>query len=80
MPDVTIGDNVVIGAHGLVTSDIASSSVAVGNPAKVICTIEEHMEKLPSEQAFFPDYKVGDCIQHEQILEFRKKVYSKIHP
>lgn len=33
---VTIGDNVVIGAGSVVTKDIPSNTVAVGNPCKVI--------------------------------------------
>ena|SRR3989338_28635 len=33
---VTIGDNTVIGAGSVVTRDIPSNSVAVGNPARVI--------------------------------------------
>ncbi|MBD5387188.1 sugar O-acetyltransferase [bacterium] len=36
LPGVTIGDNVVIGAGSVVTKDIPSNVVAVGNPAKVI--------------------------------------------
>lgn len=36
LPGVTIGDNVVIGAGSVVTKDIPSNSVAVGNPCKVI--------------------------------------------
>ena len=36
---VTIGDNVVIGAGSVVTKDIPSNSVAVGNPCKVIKNI-----------------------------------------
>lgn len=36
LPGVSIGDNVVIGAGSVVTKDIESNSVAVGNPAKVI--------------------------------------------
>ena len=39
LPGVTIGDNVVIGAGSIVTKDIPSNSVAVGNPCKVIKTI-----------------------------------------
>lgn len=35
---VTIGDNVVIGAGSVVTRDIPSNSIAVGNPARVIKT------------------------------------------
>jgi maltose O-acetyltransferase len=41
MPGVTIGDNVIIGAMALVTNDIPSNVVAVGQPAKVIKTIDE---------------------------------------
>lgn len=36
LPGVTIGDNVTIGAGSVVTRDIPSNSVAVGNPCKVI--------------------------------------------
>lgn len=36
MPGITIGNNVVIGAGSVVTKDIPSNSVAVGNPCKVI--------------------------------------------
>ncbi|WP_288478113.1 sugar O-acetyltransferase [uncultured Clostridium sp.] len=36
LPGVTIGDNVVIGAGSVVTKDIESNSIAVGNPCKVI--------------------------------------------
>jgi acetyltransferase-like isoleucine patch superfamily enzyme len=36
LPGVHIGDEVIIGASSVVTKDIPSNSVAVGNPAKVI--------------------------------------------
>lgn len=36
MPGVTIGDEVVVGSGAVVTKDIESHSVVVGNPAKVI--------------------------------------------
>lgn len=36
LPGVTIGSDVVIGAGSIVTRDIPSHSVAVGNPARVI--------------------------------------------
>lgn len=40
LPGVTIGDEVVIGAGSVVTKDIPSRSVAVGNPAIVIRNID----------------------------------------
>ena len=39
LPGVTIGSNVVIGAGSIVTKDIPSNSVAVGNPCRVIKNI-----------------------------------------
>lgn len=41
LPGVTIGDNSVIGAGSLVTKDIPSGVVAVGNPCRVIREIGE---------------------------------------
>jgi maltose O-acetyltransferase len=36
LPGVTIGDNVVVGSGSIVTKDIPSNSIAVGNPARII--------------------------------------------
>lgn len=41
-PGVIIGENSVIGAGSIVTKDIPANSVAVGNPCKVVRTINEH--------------------------------------
>lgn len=41
LPGVSIGDNTVIGAGSVVTKDIPSNVVAVGNPCKVIKTLEK---------------------------------------
>lgn len=39
LPGVTIGDNAIIGAGSVVTKDIPADMIAVGNPAKVIRSI-----------------------------------------
>lgn len=41
VPGVTIGSNVVIGAGSVVTKDVPSNVVAVGNPCRVIKNLEE---------------------------------------
>jgi maltose O-acetyltransferase len=45
LPNVKIGNRVVIGAGSVVTKDIPSNSVACGNPAHVISTMDEYLEK-----------------------------------
>ena len=42
LPGVTIGDNVVIGAGSIVTKDLPSNVVAVGNPCRVLREVGEH--------------------------------------
>lgn len=56
LPNVTIGSRVVIGAGSVVTKDIPSNSVAVGNPAKVKCTLDEYLEKNRSLMKQRPTY------------------------
>ena len=38
---VSIGDNVFVGANSVVNKDIPSNSIAVGNPCKVVKSLEE---------------------------------------
>ncbi len=45
MPGVTIGDNVLIAAGSVVTKSIPSNVVVGGNPACIVCTIEEYIER-----------------------------------
>lgn len=42
VPGITIGDNAVIGAGSVVTKDIPSNVLAVGNPCRVLREINEH--------------------------------------
>ena len=45
MPGVTIGDDTVIGAGSVVTKDIPSGVVAVGNPCRMMREVGEHDRK-----------------------------------
>ena len=53
MPGITIGDNSVIGAGSVVTKDIPSNVVAVGNPCKVMREIGEK-----DRTYYFKDMKI----------------------
>lgn len=41
LPGVTIGDHVLVAAGTVVTKSIPSGVVVAGNPAKIICTIDD---------------------------------------
>ena len=45
MPGVTIGNNVLVAAGSVVTKSIPERMVVAGNPARIICTIEEYYER-----------------------------------
>ncbi len=47
---VTIGNNVVIGANSLINKDVPNDCVVVGNPQRVVCTIDEYLEKRRAAQ------------------------------
>ncbi|MGI6222877.1 MAG: sugar O-acetyltransferase [Prevotella sp.] len=40
LPGVTIGDNAVVGSCAVVTKDVPENAIVVGNPARVVRTIE----------------------------------------
>jgi len=54
MPGVTIGDNTVIGAGSVVTKDIPSGVVAIGNPCKVMREVGQH-----DREYYFRDRKIA---------------------
>lgn len=54
LPGITIGDNVVIGAGSVVTKDLPSDVVAVGNPCKVLRKISER-----DKEYYFKDRKIN---------------------
>lgn len=49
LPNVRIGNKVIVGAGSVVTKDIPDNSVAAGNPARVVGTFNEYMKKNKEE-------------------------------
>lgn len=45
LPGVRIGNQVVVGAGSVITKNIPDNSVVVGNPAAVVCSYEDYMNK-----------------------------------
>lgn len=45
LPGVSIGPDSIVGAGSVVTRDIPAGSVAVGNPARVVCSLSDYKDK-----------------------------------
>lgn len=45
LPNVKIGNNSIIGANSVVTKSIPDNCVVAGNPAKIICSTEDYIDK-----------------------------------
>ena len=56
LPGVTIGNDVIIGANSTVTKSIPDRMVAAGNPARIICTLDEYLEKQKCKMETSPVY------------------------
>ena len=42
LPGIEFGNNVIVGAGSIVTRSIPDNSVVCGNPAHILCTVEEY--------------------------------------
>ena len=52
LPGTEIGDNCIIGAGSIVRGKIPDNSIVAGNPAKVICGIEEWIQRHIEKEDF----------------------------
>ncbi len=66
LPGITIGDNVVVGAGSVVTKDLPSDVVAVGNPCRVLRNVNEH-----DKEYYFKGRKMPPAIFDEAAKVMR---------
>ena len=59
MPGVKIGKGSIIGANSTVTKSIPNNVVAVGNPAKIICSVQEYKE---NQKLLLKESKMNDLV------------------
>lgn len=82
LPNVVIGDNVVIGANSVVTKDIPDNCVAAGNPAKVVCSVEEFRQrnnkKMEKARKFGKEYRFSKSMTEQKKKEIREAVQQGI--
>lgn len=71
LPNVTIGDNVVIGANSTVSRSLDPNGVYAGSPAKFICSIDQYLERMNALKADNPiydeSYKIGRISSEKKV-------------
>ncbi|RWR08143.1 acyltransferase [Paenirhodobacter populi] len=81
LPGVTIGSRVIVGAGSVVGKDVPPNSVVVGNPARVIRTLDEHVERMQARTETYPWHDLieqregGYDPQLEPELKRRRRAY-----
>lgn len=73
LPGVTIGNNVVIGANSTVTHDVPDNTVVAGSPARVLCSLEEYLEKEKARMETNPVYGEEYTLRQNVSMELRMK-------
>lgn len=78
LPNVRIGDNAIIGANSTVSRDIPANTVAAGSPAKVICSLEDFIDRNKQLMATSPVFENGYTLTENISMEARKAMREKL--
>ncbi len=81
LPGVTIGSNSIIGAGSVVVKSIPAYSVAAGNPAKIICKLDEYLQRIKAlrdgKTVFSEEYWINN-LDEEKCNEIIESVRESI--
>ena len=72
LPNVNIGNKVIIGAGSVVTGDIDNNTVCAGNPAKVICSYEDYINKYKKKMQTSAIYDESYTLRNKKITTEQK--------
>ena len=81
LPNVKIGDNSIIGAGSVVTKDVPPNVVCAGNPARVLSTLDEFIDKnrelMKKSVLYQEEYtlrgNISEAKKNQQREELKKK-------
>ena len=75
LPGVTIGNNVIVGANSTVTHNVPDNTVVAGSPARVLCTLDEYLNKERNRMESAPVY--GEDFTLRQNVSMEKRAQQK---
>lgn len=64
--NIRIGPNALIGAGSVVTKDVPPNTVVLGNPAKVVATFDEYLEKRKNKEQILEIDKLWEKFEKEK--------------
>ncbi len=78
LPGVEIGPRSIVGANSVVINDIPPDTLAAGNPAKVICSLDEYLEKHRQAMKTMPLFQFKEYDYNYITPERMKEMLEKL--
>ena len=82
MPNVTLGDNVIVGANSTVTKSFPDNVVIAGSPAKLIAKTDEYLKKqkeqMKSAPCYDEKYTLRGNLTEEKKQQMQQELEGKI--
>ena len=82
MPNVTLGDNVIVGANSTVTKSFPDNVVIAGSPAKIIAKTDEYLKKQKEQMEIAPcydeDFTLRGKLTEEKKQQMQQELEDKI--
>lgn len=78
LPNVTIGNNVIIGANSTVSKDVPDNVVIAGNPAKIICSLENYMGRHQKAMENAPVYGIDYTLRGNLTEEKKQQMIEEL--
>lgn len=78
LPNVTIGDNAIIGANSTVTRDVPANMIVGGCPAKVICSVDDYLQKNKEMMKHRPIYDASYTARENITKEMKEQMFEDL--
>jgi len=86
LPGINVGDNCIIGAGAVVTKNIPANSIAVGNPARVVSSVENYINKCEERNVLYPvtdavlkKHGTGERATKEETNQLINSIYNEYY-